>query len=146
MVFNGVMSACMRCEHFFLPNKLWTQFCRNVFTLWTLWTCPRPTLSTCWSSSDSDTGASLCWWLMCECLHQGKSPSSLKTLNLTGFSVSLFFAVRGEEFPENILQATEHLKTVSIIPAIGELTLECSWRGFLISFFNYFSFHIILHI
>lgn len=29
---------------------------------------------------------------------------------------------RGEEFPENILQATANLKTVNIIPAIGELT------------------------
>lgn len=29
-------------------------------------------------------------------------------------------ALRSEEFPENILQATANLKTVNIIPAIGE--------------------------
>lgn len=29
-------------------------------------------------------------------------------------------AFRSQEFPENILQATANLKTVNLIPAIGE--------------------------
>lgn len=29
---------------------------------------------------------------------------------------------RGDEFPQNILKATENLKTVNIIPAIGKQT------------------------
>lgn len=33
----------------------------------------------------------------------------------------MIFFSRGEELPENILKATADLKTVNIIPAIGEL-------------------------
>lgn len=41
--------------------------------------------------------------------------------------VVVLVVFRGEEFPENILQATASLKTVNIIPAIGEtfLRLRC---------------------
>lgn len=36
------------------------------------------------------------------------------------FSVFWCVSFRGEEFPDNILQATANLKTVNLIPALGE--------------------------
>lgn len=50
-------------------------------------------------------------------------------------------AFRGEEVPENVLQATASLKTVNVIPAIGELAFLHLLSLFMFFFFTpYYAF------
>ena len=64
-----------------------------------------------------------------------RAPLQLQLQTDFGGSLSadvVLVAFRGEEFPENILQATAGLKTVNIIPAIGKLALSIfskRWRN-----------------